>query len=131
MAAFHFLSGLLFFVTPVPDSTAGLRASPKVDQTSVLQSAIDALPVNGVLDCENRRYVVSALQLKSNITLQNCELETAPGSIDFAAPVTIDGRTASKSNIVIENVHVRGNRHAQSNIGYAGEEDGGRHCFRL
>ena len=131
MAAFHLISGLLFFVTPVPEPSTLLRPSPRVDQTRELQSAIDSLPVNGILDCGNRSYVVAALQLKSNMTLQNCEFETTPGAIDFAAPVTIDGRSGNKSNIVIENVHVRGNRHAQSNIGYAGEEDGGRHCFRL
>src|SRR5215469_11130497 len=68
------------------------RVPPLVDQTQWLQAAINKLPPNGVLDCGNQTYAVVALQLKSNMTIQNCQLQTLPGSLDFASPITIDGR---------------------------------------
>lgn len=101
------------------------------DQTALVQQQINALPPDGVLDCNGATYQVTALQLKSNMTLRNCNFQTIPGAIDFAAPVTIDGRSQPLSNITIANVTVTGNRHGQTNIGYGGQEDGGRHCFRL
>ncbi len=111
--------------------TAFSAAVRPADQTAALQQSIDSLPPDGVLDCGNQRYVVTSLQLKSNMTMRNCQLETASGATDLASPITIDGRTDAKTNIIIDNVHVRGNRHNQTNIGYIGQEDGGRHCFRL
>lgn len=123
VVAFFFLGFILNGQTP--------PSVPGADQTAVLQRAIDSLPADGTLDCENQVYAVTALQLKSGITLQNCNLQTLPGATDFAAPITIDGRQQAKSGITLRNIHITGNRHAQSNIGYAGEEDGARHCFRL
>lgn len=96
-----------------------------------MQQAINALPSGGTLDCGGASYPVTALQMKSNITIRNCNFSTIPGALDFAAPITIDGRGAPVSNILIQNVNVSGNRQGQTNIGYAGQEDGGRHCFRL
>jgi hypothetical protein len=121
------LGGFLFgqaVPPPAPTSTA-------VDQTAEFQKSIDSLAVNSVLDCGSQRYFVVALQLKSGITLQNCRFQTSPGALDFASPITLDGRSAAISNVIIRNVQVDGNRHSQTNIGYSGEEDGGRHCFRL
>jgi hypothetical protein len=113
-----------------------LRASAQpargyVDQTTALQQSIDALPFGGVLDCRGAHYQVVTLQLKSNMTMQNCSLEAIPGSLDLTAPITIDGRGRTVENIVIRNVDVVGNRRDQTNIGYVGQEDGGRHCFRI
>lgn len=102
-----------------------------VDQTAILQRAIDGLPPAGVLDCQGASYLVTALYLKSDMVIRNCHLAAFPGAVDFAAPVTIDGRGHPVSDILIQNVHVTGNRHDQTNIGYAGQEDGGRHCFRI
>lgn len=104
---------------------------PSVDQTASLQQAINALPPDGTIDCGGASYQVTSLQLKSNMTIRNCNLETIPGAVDFTAPITIDGRNQPLSNITIQNVAVTGNRHGQTNIGYAHQEDGGRHCFRL
>ena len=104
---------------------------PAGDQTALVQRMIDVLPPAGVLDCQGASYVVSALQLKSNMTMQNCYFQTLPGAVDFAAPVTVDGRTQPISNIVISNVNVYGNRGGQTNIGYTQQENGGRHCFRI
>jgi hypothetical protein len=121
-AAFLTLLAPLPFLAAVP---------PVLDQTASLQEAIDALPPNGMLDCAGASYQVTTLQLKSDMTIRNCNFETIPGSVDMAAPVTIDGRNQRLSNISIQNVAVTGNRHGQTNIGYSGQEDGGRHCFRL
>jgi hypothetical protein len=122
------VAAFLSFLAPL--SLYG-QVSPPVDQTASLQQAIDTLPPNGTLDCGGASYQVTALQLKSNMTIRNCNLETLPGAVDFAAPITIDGRNQPLINISIQNVAVTGNRHGQTNIGYAGQEDGGRHCFRL
>jgi len=123
------LSGGLLYAQVFP-VTPPLAASG-VDQTAVLQGTIDSLAANAVLDCGSRQYLVVALRLKSAITIQNCGFQTSPGAVDFASPITLDGRSSPVSNVVIRNVHVDGNRRAQTNIGYAGQEDGGRHCFRL
>jgi len=106
-------------------------ASAPADQTALLQQAIDALPPGGILDCQGASYVVSSLLLKSNMTMQNCSLTTLPGALDFASPVTIDGRGQPVANVTLRRVQVFGDRHEQTNIGYAGQEDGGRHCFRI
>jgi hypothetical protein len=124
------LAGLSFVLVLSPRLFLA-QVTPAVDQTANLQQGIDALPPNGTLDCNGATYQVTALQLKSNMTIRNCNLETIPGAVDFAAPITIDGRNQPLSNITIQNVTVVGNRHGQTNIGYAHQEDGGRHCFRL
>lgn len=105
--------------------------APAADKTAALQQEIDALGVNGVLDCGGSISMVTTLLLKSKMTIRNCDFETMPGSTDFAAPVTADGRGQAIDGLTIQNVHVMGNRHLQTNIGYSGQEDGGRHCFRL
>src|SRR5271156_4412719 len=93
--------GLLPAAGPGSDQTS-------TDQTSLVQQMIDVLPPAGVLDCQGASYLVSALQLKSNMTLQNCYFRTTPGTVDFAAPVTVDGRTQPIGNVVIRNVNVYG-----------------------
>jgi len=124
------LAGLSFLLVFSPRLFLA-QVAPAVDQTANLQQSINALPPNGTLDCNGATYQVTSLLLKSNMTIQNCNLETIPGAVDFAAPITIDGRNQPLSNISILNVTVMGNRHGQTNIGYAHQEDGGRHCFRL
>jgi len=121
------IRGVLFAILAI---TRPIAAQP-VDSTAQLQQQVDRLPSGGVLDCGSQRYSVTSLLLKSNMTLQNCWLDTLPGQTDFAAPVTIDGRSDPKDNIAIRNVHIDGNRNGQANIGYAHQEDGGRHGFRL
>ncbi len=104
---------------------------PSTDQTALIQQMIEVLPPAGILDCQGASYLVTSLQLKSNMTIQNCYFQTTPGAVDFAAPVTVDGRSQPISNVVIRNVNVYGNRGGQTNIGYSGQENGGRHCFRI
>ena len=106
-----------------------------VDDTSAIQDAINALPVDGILDGLGRIYVVTACKLKSNMTLQNFNFITKAGSLpsEFASPVTIGGYNDSSTyeNIYILNVHVDGNR-VNNNTGTTGyAEDGGKHGFRL
>jgi hypothetical protein len=116
-------------VASLTAATAATRAGP--DQTAALQQAIANLGVDGVLDCHGALSKVSTLLLKSRMTIRNCRFEAIPGSADFASPVTADGRSQAINGLTIQNVHIVGNRHLQTNIGYSGEEDGGRHCFRL
>lgn len=106
-----------------------------VDDTDAIQDAINALPVNGILDGLGRVYVVTACKLKSNMTLRNFNFITKAGSLpaQFASPVTIGGYGDSSTceNVYILNVHVDGNR-VNNNTGSVGyPEDGGKHGFRL
>jgi hypothetical protein len=106
-------------------------ALPLPDSTRELQSVIDSIPPDGVVDCRGKHYRVSALFLHPRMTIQNCWFDSVPGTLDLVSPITIDGRVAPVSGVTIRNVHVYGNRHEQTAIGISGEENGGRHCFRL
>jgi hypothetical protein len=125
--------GFLVLVAEVGSSAENWSGTglPLLNSDAELQRTIDSLPPDGTLDCQGGHYTVTALLLHSRMTMQNCWLHAAPGSTDLVSPITIDGRSTPKTGIAIRNVHVDGNRHAQSNIDYAGEENGGRHCFRL
>lgn len=102
------------------------------DDTAAIQAAIDALPAGSTLDGLGLEYVVTSLNLKSNMTLQNFRLKTKAGSTDFVSPVTIGTTSSSSSlsNIVVRNVHIDGNRINQTSI-VSPAEDGGRHGFRI
>jgi len=113
----------------------GAYGDGMADDTMAIQAAIDALPTDGVLDGEGLQYRVSALRLKSRMTMQRFRLRALGGTRNLMAPVTIDGRTrrgeTPKQGIVIRDVHVDGNRANQLEIETPSEEDGGRHCFRV
>jgi hypothetical protein len=105
------------------------------DDTSAIQAAVNSLGNSAVLDGFGLTYVVTAIKLKSNMTLQNFNFFTKANSqpIDFASPVTIGeyNDTATYSNINIYDIHVNGNRvnNQTGDIGTA--EDGGKHGFRF
>ena len=100
------------------------------DDTVAIQAAINALSSGGTLMGGNLEYVVSSLYLKSNMTMQDFRLKTKAGAVDFVAPITIDGDTSPKTNIVLKNIHINGNRQNQTQI-LSPREDGGRHGFRV
>ncbi len=106
-------------------------ASPPTsgDSTAQLQAAIDTLPAKGVLDGNGQEHVVTRLNLKSGMTLQNFRFRAKGTAKPLDAVVTIDGNDQPATDIVIRNVHIDGNRAAQTNLRSA--EDGGRDGFRI
>lgn len=100
------------------------------DDTAAIQAAINALPDGYALDGFNAVYVVTSLNLKSNIAMTNFQLKTKAGTSDFVAPITINGKYSAKTNIFLFNVSIDGNRSNQTNI-TSPTEDGGRHGFRV
>lgn len=101
------------------------------DDTAAIQAAVDAAPIGTTIDGGGLLYLVTSINLKSNINLTNFRLKTKGGSVDFVSPITIGSwyNTNTVSNIILKNINVDGNRINQTNIG--GAEDGGRHGFRL
>ena len=100
------------------------------DDTAAIQSAIDALSTGASLTGLGLTYVVTSLNLKSNMVMVDFNLVTKTGTTDFVAPITINGLTSAKTNIQIYRVNVNGNRSNQTNI-TSPAEDGGRHGFRI
>ncbi|MCX6593914.1 MAG: hypothetical protein NTZ56_20560 [Acidobacteria bacterium] len=112
-------------------SACGTVADGNSDDTQALQRCIDTLPEYATLDGEGRTYLVSVLNLKSRMRLRNFRLSKYAGTENMTSPVTLDGRTQPKAEVIVENVQVAGNRQFETNIVTPSAEDGGRHCFRF
>src|ERR1700755_2304935 len=74
------------------------------DSTALVQNAINALPPYGVIDCGGASYMVGRVNLKSRMTIKNCNFTTSPSSIPFTVPMTMDGSAAPISEVTILNV---------------------------
>lgn len=117
------------------------------DDTQILQNRIDALGNNGILDGGNKTYYVTALWLKSNMTIQNMKLIAIPTSISDVSVINIgndlETNTFNKSsiartsietsrnkagfrNITIRNLSIDGNRSLQKKLAVQ-DRDGGKH----
>lgn len=107
----------------------GAAGNGVTDDTAAIQTAINNLPSNGVLDGGGRTYLVGTLNLKSRMTIENFNLKTRAASMPFTDAITVDGTRTPLSNINIVNVNIDGNRAEQTNLLTA--EDGGRSCFRI
>ena len=102
------------------------------DDTTACQAFLDAVvavSAYGIADFQNLTYMVSALQVPSNIIITNANFIMLPGNTRLTSPLTIDGRTISpyfqtpKTNIIIRNVQINGLRHMQ--WGITTEAEGG------
>jgi hypothetical protein len=100
------------------------------DATLFLQAAIDAASPGNRLHGSGATFTVTSLNIKSKVTLSNFNLKTKDGELDFASPITIDGRVTEKTNIYLADINIDGNRINQLAIG-AASEDGGRHGIRM
>lgn len=102
------------------------------DSTARLQAAINTLPEWGVIEGFGDEFNILDLRIKSRMSLTNLRFKQLAGSVDLKSAVVIDGNPAvgAKSDILIQNVHINGNRLEQSDI-ITGTEDGGRHGFRI
>jgi hypothetical protein len=103
----------------------------KHDDSAAIQSAVDACVKGGGVTGVGKTYVVSEVNLKSDMTLREFYFESRGGSEDLKSPVTVGGSkdTTLRENIMIYKVHVDGKRHLHTNID--GAENGGRMGFRL
>jgi hypothetical protein len=109
----------------------GAAGDGQTDDTANLNRCIQTLPAYATLDGEGRSYRVSALQLKSGMRFRNFRLIKAAGAANMTSPVTLDGRTEAKADVLIENVEVEGRRTLETELVTPSAEDGGRHCFRI
>lgn len=107
---------------------AGAKGDGTTDDTNACQAAITA--VGCVYGRADATYSVGTLNIPSNRTIRDANFITKASTTDFTAPITIDGTTSAKKNILIQNVNINGNRANQTNISSA-TEDGGRHGFRV
>lgn len=102
------------------------------DDTAAIQAVVDACPVGGIVDGHGLTYLVSEVNLKSDMEFRNFRfLSKTPGE-NLNSPVTIGAYfdTDLRENITIRNVHIDGQRGEQ--VGdLTGAEDGGRCGFRL
>ena len=115
----------------LPANAAVDRApSPRgADDTHALQAVVDQLLPGAVLDGGGQEYVVTRLLLKSDMTLQNFRFRAKGTATPLDSVLTIDGNALTARDIVIRNVHIDGNRAAQTNL--LSEEDGGRDGIRI
>ena len=122
------------------DTRYGLSISPKAfgavgdgvtDDTLAWQAAVDACPPGGTVDGVGATYLVSTINLHSDMTVQNARFLTLPGAVDMVSPITIGAYhdTELHHSITVRRVHVDGQRSQQTDIGDS--EDGGRHGFRI
>lgn len=118
----------LEYLEGVSFNQAGAKGDGSTLDTYPCQSAITA--VKNVYGRAGATYVVGTLNVGSNTVIRDANFMTVAGNFDFTSPITIDGTTSAKTNILIENVNINGNRANQTNITTA-TEDGGRHGFRI
>lgn len=119
------------------------------DDTQLLQSKINNLRENGILDGEGKSYHVTSLWLKSNITIQNMKLISIPTKISDVSVINIgndlETNVYNKSkeanynletsryspgliNITIENITIDGQRENQEDLEI---RDGGKHGINI
>lgn len=144
------IGSVLLVITIVFVNCTSLPASIKVaakDDTQFLQNKINTLGNNGVLDGGNKTYYVTALWLKSNMTIQNMKLVSIPTSISDVSVINVgndlETNTFNKSsvartsietsrsnggfkNITIKNISIDGNRSLQKKLAVE-DRDGGKH----
>lgn len=106
----------------------GARPGGVADCTTAIMNAQQA----GVftLDGRNNTYLVTTLNLYSDVTLKDINLISGGGNQDNAPVVNIDGTLYGKSNITLSNVTIDGKRALHTDIG-ATSEGGGRHGIRV
>jgi hypothetical protein len=109
--------------------TNNAQTNQNADDTDSIQAAINALPPYGVLDGGNKSATVRALYLKPRMTLQNFAFTTKASAVPYVAPVTMDGTKAPIEDVTLRNLHITGNRAAQTNL--LGHEDGARDGIRI
>lgn len=115
----------------VPAASCGAAGDASTDDTATLQGCIATLPAWATLDGEGRTYLVSRVELKSRMRLANFRFVKYAGVENLTSPVTLDGRAEAKSDVLIENVTVEGQRAFEQQMTTPSAEDGGRHCFRI
>lgn len=121
------------------------------DDTRELQNKINLLGEGGVLDGGNKTYFVTALWLKSNMTIQNMKLVSIPTDVSDVSLLNIGNDlltniyNSSKegkehyeisktkpgfSNITIKNIEIDGNRANQKEL-HVKVRDGGKHGINI
>lgn len=114
---------------PVTPEAYGAETSD-TDCTVQMQNAIDAAADDGrVLDGNGRTYRWKTASIPSNSIIRNLNC-LVPNDTADNGPFFIDGQVSEKSNILLENCHVDGNRIGQTLLASSGG-DGQRAGFKL
>lgn len=102
------------------------------DDTVKIQAAVDAALAQGkwLVGTGGKTYTVTSINFKTGARAHSIKFKTKAGATDFVSPVTIDGRTVAKDDIILSYIEIDGNRINQTAIDSA-SEDGGRHGFRI
>lgn len=101
------------------------------DDTIAINNALTAAAVGGKwVIGDGSIYTVKSCLLHSGQRIKGMLFKTLAGGEDFVSPITIDGTVSEKTDIVIEDTHVDGNRINQTDVD-SPTEDGGRHGFRI
>lgn len=101
------------------------------DSTAAIQEVINNATYGSVISGLGKTYLVQSLYLKSGVRLKDFNFISIAGNVHLQSPITIGSYNVTDviRDIVIDNVHIDGNRTNQTNL--LAEEDGGRHGFRL
>lgn len=103
------------------------------DDTAACQnfiSAVVAIYGYGIADFLDLTYMVTQLNIPSNIVMMNANFLMRPGNTRLLTPITIDGRVTPLSNIILYNILVNGLRQMQWGMATGpSSEDGGNHGF--
>lgn len=106
----------------------GAAGDGTTNDTTAFQAALNSGAA--VIDGGGKTYLVSGnLLVSSNTTLQNFALKLVGGSAIPLSGLTINGLTTAKTNIVLLNITIDGNRKSMTNFG--APSDGDKSCFRL
>ena len=104
------------------------------DDTAAIQAAVNSLSSGQTVTGLGATFVVTSVNLKSNMIFENFKFITKAGSVNGVSPVTVGNYSGETSvnNIIIRNVNVDGNRVNQTSVDIPTfGEDGGRHGFRM
>lgn len=150
---FFSISILLFFLLTtgfykVEKSRSSFQLT---DSTELIQQKINRLSRGGVLDGKNKTYYVTALWLKSNITIKDINLIAIPTDFSDVSVLNIGNDLSNNrlnkskegiqstqntqastgiNNIKLKNISIDGNRCKQKKLGQE-NRDGGKHGISI
>jgi len=122
-----------------------------IDSTEKLQDKINKLGKGGIFDGENKTYYVTALWLKSNITVKNLNLVAIPTDFSDVSVLNIGNDLSTNrfnrskegvqsmqasqsiigiSNIRLKNISIDGSRSKQKKLRQE-DRDGGKHGINI